>query len=208
MPRPQRVYRVRPEPATSRALLGLIAANVAVFALWVLGGRHNAFLSANFLVSDDRVLTGRVWTLLTSEFSHTDPMHLLFNMLALWVFGRDVEQVIGSARFIGLYLAGAVAASVAHVVWNLIGAHGVPALGASGAVMAIAVVFGGLFPTRTLMVNFFVPVPAAIAVGIYVLLDVAGVIGGGGATAHAAHLGGAAVGLAYWLSIRPRIRRG
>jgi len=211
MARAQRLYRVRSEPATSHALMGLIALNVAIFALWNVWGvtePGNSVMSAHFLVSDDRVFTGSVWTLLTSAFSHTQAMHLLFNMLALYVFGRDVEEVIGTARFLAIYVVGGIVASLGHVLWNVLVAPGVPALGASGSVMAISVLFGAFYPKRTLMINFFIPVPAALAVGIYVLLDVAGVLGGGGNTAHAAHLGGAAVGLIYWLAIRKRLRVG
>ncbi|MBA2322055.1 MAG: rhomboid family intramembrane serine protease [Deltaproteobacteria bacterium] len=210
MPRAQRAYRVREDAPTSRALLGLVAVNVAVFVLWNTYGRSpagGAVMATHFLTSDAHVFSGYVWTLLTSAFSHTDAMHLLFNMLALYVFGRDVEDVIGTGRFLALYVVGGIVASLGHVLWNVIVASGVPALGASGSVMAISVLFGALYPKRTLMVNFFIPVPAALAVALYVLLDVAGMLGGGGNTAHAAHLGGAAVGLLYWLtSLRKRVR--
>jgi membrane associated rhomboid family serine protease len=67
--------------------------------------------------------------------------------------------------------------------------------------MAIAVMFAALFPDRTLLLQFFIPVPAAVAVGGYILLDVLGLVGGGslgGNVAHAAHLAGAAYGLAWW----------
>lgn len=208
MARGRRRFRVPAEPPTGMALTVLLAINAVGFGLWWWLGVNDPWLRTNLLVSDQLVFSGRVWTLLTSEFSHANPMHLLFNLLALWVFGRDVESVIGPMRFAMVYVLGGIAASSAHVVWNVLVSPGVPALGASGAVMAVAVLYGALFPTRTLMINFFLPVPAALAVGLYVVLDVLGVLQGGGSTAHAAHLGGAAVGFATWWSIRSRLRRG
>jgi len=198
-------------PPVPRVLWWLIGINVGVYALWNLVGPDPAWgelLAAHLLVSSEAVLSGRVWTLITSTFSHIDPTHLLFNMLALWVFGSDVCRLVGSRRFVYLYLVGGLLASVAHVVFSVLAADPTPALGASGSVMAVAAVFAALYPKRMLMVNFLIPVPAALAVGLYAVADVAGLIGQGSGIAHAAHLGGAAYGLGYWwLVIRPR-RRG
>jgi membrane associated rhomboid family serine protease len=84
-----------------------------------------------------------------------------------------------------------------------------PALGASGAVSAIAVVFAAMFPRARLYVNFFIPLPAAVAVGLFLLIDLFGVLNPrADMIAHAAHLGGAAYGAVYWLlAVRPRWRR-
>lgn len=190
----------RDEERARQWLIGLVAVNVVVFVLWQLarGTILVGLMGQHFLVSVEAIAHYRVWTLLTSAFSHSSASHLLFNLIGLWVFGGDVGRALGSRALLHLYLAGAVAASVGHVLYGVVTGDGTPALGASGAVMALAVVFGALFPNRTLMINFFIPVPAALAVGIYLLLDVVGAFGGGGTVAHAAHLGGAAYGLAYW----------
>ena len=81
-------------------------------------------------------------------------------------------------------------------------------LGASGAVSAIAVVFACLYPRAWLLLNFFIPVPAALAVGFFFVLDLGGVLNPrGDMVAHAAHLGGALFGFVYWtFSVRPRLR--
>lgn len=216
-PRRRRPYSQRArggDPA--RFVWGLIALNVAVFVLWHALGRGGvAFMAANFMVSVDSVASGRIWTLLTSAVSHVDAGHLLFNMIALYVFGRPVAEALGTRALLHLYVAGGLVASVGHVVFGLIGGSANPALGASGAVMAIAVVFAALFPRATLLVNFFIPLRAPIAVALYVAIDLFGLIGGlgggaGGGVAHAAHLGGAAYGLVYhlvWSRGRRRIRR-
>ncbi|MBN2800408.1 MAG: rhomboid family intramembrane serine protease [Deltaproteobacteria bacterium] len=193
-------------------LWGLIGLNVLVYILWQQARGSQAgqdLMAANFLVSADGVLAGRVWTLLTSAFSHIDPSHLLFNMIALYVFGGDVARVIGTRGMLHLYLVGGLVASLGHVAFNLLADSTTPALGASGSVMAIAVLFGALFPRRTLLVQFFIPVPAALAVGGYLVMDFLGLFGHGSGIAHAAHLGGAAYGLAYYvLTVRPRLVRG
>lgn len=188
-------------------LLGL---NVAVYVAWQLAARQTDdgaidFMAAHFRVSLGAVLGGRVWTLLTSACSHVEPGHLLVNMLALYVFGRDVLARVGRVGFVHLYVAGGIVASLGHVAWQYVTDSQVAALGASGSVMAIAVVYAALYPKRILMVNFFIPVPAAIAVLAYIGLDIVGAFGGlGGRVAHAAHLGGVAYGLLYWFL---RVRR-
>src|SRR6185295_5101029 len=139
----------------------LVALNVAVFVLWHTVGRSpawRAWFAANFLVSVGSI--GRPWTLLLAEFSHIDPVHLLFNMVALWSFGRAVESVLGPRRLLSLYVMGGVLASLGHVVYGLVVHSAAPALGASGAVSAIAVVFACMFPRARLYLNFFIPLPA------------------------------------------------
>jgi len=189
----------------------LVAANVAVFLLWHTLGRSQQggdWLAANFLVSAGAIYQGRVWTLILAEFSHYESWHLLLNMIALWTFGRAVERTIGPGRLLRLYLVGALVASVSYVVYAVVVGSGEPALGASGAVSAIAVVFACIYPRAWLLLNFFIPVPAALAVALFLLLDLVGVLNPrGDMIAHAAHLGGALYGFLYWLIVlRPRLR--
>jgi len=185
-----------------QVLFALLAINVGVFVLWTQARNAGltSFMAAHFLVSAESVLSLRLWTLITSCFSHMDVWHLAFNMLAMWIFGRDVGLALGSRALVHLYLVGGIVSSLAQAAFGLVTGDMTPALGASGSVMALAVLFGALFPNRTLLLNFFIPVPAALAVGGYIVLDVLGVFGSGfgGNIAHAAHLGGAAYGLVYW----------
>lgn len=185
-----------------QTLYALIAVNVVVFVIWTQVRTDELFrlMAENFLVGPASVLSLRVWTLLTACFSHRDLGHLVFNMLALWVFGLDVGRALGSRAILHLYLIGGIVSSATHVTVGILLGDPTPALGASGSVMALAVLFGALFPNRTLLLFFVLPVPAAVAVALYIVLDVLGVFGGGYGTniAHAAHLGGAAYGLLYW----------
>lgn len=186
-------------------LYALLGINVLVWVAWNYAvGPLQLFMADHFLVNLGAVLEGRVWTLLTSEISHISLNHLLFNMLGVFVFGRAVGHAVGAMTFLQLYVVGGIVASLGHVAYNAVTGDMVPALGASGAVMALAAVYGALFPNRTLLIGFFLPMPAWLAVVGFIALDVLGLIGGGGGIAHAAHLGGAAYGIAYWFL---RLRR-
>jgi membrane associated rhomboid family serine protease len=175
----------------------LIVLNVAVLVLWLFPPLW-PFLQANFTVSWEGVVhEWRVWTLLTYAFSHQGPWHLLWNMLYLHWFGPDLEQLYGRRNFLVLYLSGALVASLSHIVWVHHEGFDVPALGASGAVMAVVVVAALFFPHRTILMMFFLPVPLWLLACVKLVGDLAGVAQGGGSIAHAAHLGGAAAGLAF-----------
>jgi membrane associated rhomboid family serine protease len=139
-------------------------------------------------------------TLLTSMFMHASWMHIIGNMLYLWIFGDNIEDRIGHGKFVAFYLLCGLAASAAHI---LVGTDSViPSLGASGA---IAGVLGGylvLFPKRkvqVLMVRQIVSMPAFMVLGLWILLQVfsqISVIGGeGGGVAYMAHIGGFVAGV-------------
>ena len=199
-------------------LWGLMGLNVAVYALWHTWGlEHVEFMRDNFMLSWEGIQAGRVWTLITSEFSHVDAMHLLSNLLGLFVFGQPVHEVLGSKRFVGLYLAGALAASVGYTAWGALTGGTGWALGASGAVSAMAVPYAMWFPKRTLLLMFFIPMPAWVAVLAFLGLDFLGLFSGGVDAmlfgpdiriAHSAHLGGAVLGLVVALPLWLRIRSG
>jgi len=172
----------------------LLAVNVAVFvALYVLIDTPMGEPWAALMVMDPATVLYRPWTLLTAAFSHFDANHLLFNLIGLWVFGAPVQARYGPRAMVVLYIAGALCASLAHLALS-----SSPMLGASGAVLALSVVFALTFPQQRLLVWFLLPMPAWLAVGGFVVLDVVGLVGPGDGIAHAAHLGGAAFGAAWW----------
>jgi rhomboid-like protein len=123
--------------------------------------------------------------------------HILFNMFALYMFGRILENVWGGKRFLIYYLACGVGASITHLVMQEIMGGYSFAIGASGAVMGVMVAFAYLFPNTELMIMPFpFPVKAKWVVIGYVALDLFGGFGKiqGDNIAHFAHLGGALVG--------------
>src|SRR5437660_7990093 len=106
------------------------------------------------ILDPDKVLHGQVWRLLSHAFLHDPargglPMHILFNMLFLWWFGSDVEDLYGPKEFLVFYLTAAVVAGMAYVLTSKAGLHlAKPALGASGAVTAVLVLCAIHYPTR------------------------------------------------------------
>ena len=146
------------------------------------------------------------WQVLSYAFLHGDMLHLFFNMLGLWMFGAELEQLWGSRRFWQFLLAAVVVAAITQLLITLFAGSNVPTVGASGALFGLLLAFGMLFPNRTIM-PLFPPIPmkarnfVILFGGIELLM---GVWGGSG-IAHFAHLGGM---LGGWLMIRHWRRNG
>ena len=188
----------------------LILVNIACFVLQILSpgprftGEDNLLPSfTDFMRLDaDAVLSGQVWRLLTYAFVHSpeDFMHIVFNMLFLWWFGTDVEDLYGPWEFLTFYLTAAVASGVAFVLaWKAGWGNSPLAIGASGAVMAVVVVCAMHYPSRVIWIFGLVPMPIWLFVVFMVAKDwvtFAGHIRS--TTAVSGHLGGALFGFAYY----------
>lgn len=149
-------------------------------------------------------------TLLVSMFMHGGLMHLFGNMLFLWIFGDNLEDRLGHARYLVFYLVTGVLASLAHVFSTLAFSEGgsgmlVPSLGASGAISGVLGGYILLFPhnrVRVILLRMLTTVPAYVALGLWFLFQFVsglGLLGGGaqeGGVAYAAHIGGFVAGLA------------
>jgi membrane associated rhomboid family serine protease len=184
----------------------LIAANVVtfVFQLATAGKGVDGWVTELFCLETDKVLHGQVWRLLTAAFLHSYGwQHIVVNMLILWWAGSEVEDVYGPREFLAYYLVAAVVSSAAYVAWD-VAAHGTAghsrALGASGAVTAVLVLFALHYPTRTIYLFMVIPVPALVLVIVYVAWDAIGALGfrAGEHIGFAAHLGGAVFGFLYF----------
>ena len=138
------------------------------------------------------------WQILTYMFLHGGFLHLFFNMLALWMFGLELEHLWGSRRFLVYYLLCGIGAAVTNLlVAPLIGQEA-PTVGASGAVFGVLLAFGVLFPDRPIYLYFLLPVKAKYFVTFYIAWELfLGVTQTTDGIAHFAHLGGAAVGFLY-----------
>jgi membrane associated rhomboid family serine protease len=167
---------------------------LSLFALWPLQ-------TGNFMP----------WQVLSYAFLHGDLGHLFFNMLALWMFGAEIERLWGTRRFCQFLLASSIAAALVQLVWTFLIGSLVPTLGASGATYGLLLAFGMLFPNR-IIVLLIPPIPmkAKYFVAIFGALElVLGVMGPGG-IAHFAHLGGMLGGfimIRYWRGQAPFSRR-
>lgn len=152
-----------------------------------------------------------LWQVITYGFLHGGLNHLFFNMLALYMFGGEVEHLLGSRRYLQYYLACVVGAAIAQlIVVSSLDMPPVPTLGASGGVFGLLLAFGMAFPQRRIMLLFPpIPMPAWLFVTLYGVLELyLGVTGSGQGVAHFAHLGGMAAGyalLVFWRG-RPRPR--
>jgi membrane associated rhomboid family serine protease len=155
-----------------------------------------------------------VWfTLFTSIFMHGGFAHLGGNMLYLWIFGDNVEEVLGHVRYLLVYLACGLSASLAHIAMapdSLI-----PSLGASGAIAGVMGMYLIWFPknqVRVLALRTITLMPALLVIGLWIVMQL--VLGMGelstagqqGGVAYAAHIGGAAAGIVFGLVYRDKAR--
>ncbi len=137
---------------------------------------------------------------LSSMFMHGDIMHIFGNMLFLWIFGDNLENLLGHVRFAAFYIVCGLAAAVAQIVMDTDSV--IPMLGASGAISGVMGGYVLLFPqrqVRALIFNFLTTVPAFVAIGIWIAYQL--IVGyltpaGTGGVAYAAHIGGFIAGVA------------
>ena len=170
--------------------------NVAVYALQIFDGGQSleAYFALWPIGSDVPGTLGfEPWQLISYGFLHGSPTHLLFNMLALVMFGGDVERVWGRSRFLTYYFTCVLSAGLVQllVTWWA-GPPFESTIGASGGVFGLLLAFGMLFPRRTVMLIFPpIPMPAWVFVTVYGVLELfLGVTGSQADVAHFAHLGG------------------
>jgi membrane associated rhomboid family serine protease len=198
-------------PQVTRSLL---IANIAIFVVQQLTGYLLIGPFALWPLPSPRFPNApsfEIWQLLTYGFLHGGLVHLFFNMYALFLFGSDIERLLGPRRYLTYYLVCVIGAAIAQtIVTASMDQPPRPTVGASGGVFGVLLAFGMAFPNRKLMLLFPpVPMPAWLFVTLYGLLELyLGVTSSGQGIAHFAHLGGMAAGyalLVYWR--RPR-RRG
>ncbi len=193
-------YSFGPGPLTP-AIKGLVIANVAVYLLTLL----KPSLTFAFGLHPVDVLTRLyVWQPVTYMFLHGGVFHVLFNMLALWMFGVELERMWGTRYFLKYYFVTGVGAAAITLVLSFVPGWFGNALwssvtiGASGAVYGVLLAYGLYFPTRPIYLYFVFPIPAkyfVMIIGAIAFLSSAG--GAGGGVAHTAHLGGLLVGYLY-----------
>jgi membrane associated rhomboid family serine protease len=207
-------------PPVTRALL---IANVAVFvlqqwfdqwlvmnfALWPLGPHQFVGMENGIALYGGF----EIWQVLSYGFLHGSPLHIVFNMLALWMFGGPIERLFGSRPFAIYYLVCVIGAAVAQLLVIRFFTDGFyPTVGASGGVMGLLLAFGMMYPQARVMALLIpVPMPAWLFVILYGVMElIFGITRTQSGVAHFAHLGGMAIGfvlIQYWrgrLPIKPR----
>jgi membrane associated rhomboid family serine protease len=146
------------------------------------------------------------WQIVTYAFLHGNLMHLAFNMYGLWMFGSEMESLLGRGTFFKLYFASVLSAAAMQLLVNDLTGNLVPTVGASGGVFGLLLAYGICFPRRKLMLLFPpIPMPARLFVILYAAIELTlGVSGVQMEVAHFAHIGGMIGG---YLVIRQWLRR-
>jgi membrane associated rhomboid family serine protease len=190
-----------------------ILINAAVYLAW---SNRNwlPFMLDNFAVSWELLQDGHYANLITSVFSHNYLLHIFINMYVLHSFGSILELVLGRRRFFVFYIVAGIVSSLSHCLVSafVVGKPEMLAVGASGSISGLVLLFALLYPREKLLLFGFIPLPAMFGALAFVGLDVWGVVaqaqGGGLPIGHGAHLGGAFTGLVYYLLVlRPRLKR-
>jgi membrane associated rhomboid family serine protease len=196
-----------PGPMTPAVQI-IIIANIAVFIATMAAG---PFLVDWFGLSPEDVLTrGRVWQPATYLFLHADVFHILFNMLAVWMFGVDLERRWGTPAFIRYYAITGIGAAICTLIVSLVpfgrDTYYATTIGASGAVYGLLMAWAIIFPHRTILFLGVFPLSARVFVLIMGAISFSQALnqGGGTTVAHVAHLGGMLAG--YWYLKTP-VRR-
>jgi membrane associated rhomboid family serine protease len=196
-PRPAAVhYSFGPGPITP-AVKWLIIANVAMFlATWI----YEPIIL--FLGLTPRIVIEQfwIWQLATYAFLHGGAVHILFNMLGIWMFGVELERLWGTRQFVKYYAITGVGAGLTVLAVGLVlgpysETYRIPTIGASGALYGLLVAFAYYYPDRPLLMFFLFPIPAkyfVMIVGAMAFLSAPQ-----SRVSEAAHLGGLVIGYLY-----------
>jgi membrane associated rhomboid family serine protease len=194
-------YSFGPGPL-STAMKALIAANVALFILTQLPSGRVLTVWLGLLPADV-VAQLRIWQPATYMFLHADLFHLLFNMLALWMFGTELERLWGQRYFLKFYFVCGIGAGLLTIVFSFLPFDFSRALyeslviGASGAIYGLLLAYGLYFPDRPILMFLLFPIPAKYFVMIIGAIAFYSSLGATGGVASATHLGGLVVGYLY-----------
>jgi membrane associated rhomboid family serine protease len=193
-------YSFGPGPLTP-AIKALVIANVAAFAVsWFWRP-----LVLIFGLQPAEVVThAELWQPITYMFLHAGIGHILFNMLALWMFGVELERMWGSRYFLKFYFICGIGAALATILVSFMPTAATQqiytslTIGASGAIYGVLLAYGMYFPNRPIYLYFVFPIKAKYFVMIMGAVSFFLSMGGpGGGVAHVTHLGGLVVGYLY-----------
>ncbi|MEW6321233.1 MAG: rhomboid family intramembrane serine protease [Acidobacteriota bacterium] len=200
-------YAFGPGPL-SPAIRLLIVANIGMFLLSMLVPEIVLRLGLSPSAVFGRLA---IWQPVTYLFLHGGIGHILFNMLALWMFGTELERMWGTRFFTKFYFVSGVGAAATTLLWSLSPLpyadmlYYTSTIGASGAIYGVLLAYAVSFPNRLIYLYFVFPIPAkyfVMIIGAIAFLSSMG--SGGGGVAHTAHLGGMVV--AYFYLKGPRAR--
>ena len=150
-------------PGFPKGVKWLLISNVAIFIVGFFAqlARLDRPLAYLALVPVDVVKYFSIWQLVTYAFLHGGFGHIIWNMLALWMFGAELERIWGTQRFLRFYFFCAVGAGICVVIANYVlpwGNPNIPTIGSSGAIFGILMVYAVMFPDREILWGFLIPI--------------------------------------------------
>lgn len=210
----------------------LLISNILIFTIYSLSSQNIVFenrftnyFENNFVMVPNEIIHGQqLYTLFTSMFMHATWLHLLGNMLFLYVFGDNIEDVFGHAGYLIFYLISGLAAAFAHIltmlfaptISNLIGIA-IPSdltdgiVGASGAISGVLGAYLILYPKAqilTIVLYVIIPIPAILFLGFWFVMQwLYGAFDTSGGVAYFAHIGGFIAGVILALAIGLRRKK-
>src|SRR5580658_3927686 len=189
-------------PGFPKGVKWLLISNVAIFFVYYLAQRAGVagpFIFLN-LIPYAVVKDFFVWQLVTYAFLHQGFGHIIWNMLALWMFGADIERIWGTRRFVQFYFFCAVGAGICVVVANYLlpwGNPNLPTIGSSGAIFGILMVYAILFADREILWGFLIPIKVKYFVAIIGAVAFLSSFGENTGVSNFAHLGGLLFGYLF-----------
>jgi membrane associated rhomboid family serine protease len=198
-------------PGFPRGVKWLLISNVAVFVLGFFAqlaqlDRPLAYLALSPVLVVQKFF---IWQLATYLFLHGGFGHILWNMLALWMFGADLENVWGTRRFLQFYFFCGIGAGVCVVLANYLlpwGNPAVPTIGSSGAIFGILLAYAMLYPTRTILFGFLIPIQVRYFVLIIGAIAFLSSFQANTGVSEFAHLGGLLFGYLFIKTKMPALR--
>lgn len=185
--------------ATSPVTKSLILINVAVFLAEQLDLVNRFSFDYWFAAHSSLIFRyGYVWQLVTATFLHASVGHLLWNMLLLWFVGRELEGMYGHRDYLAFYLTAGAFSTLGWAALDAMSTTHNPMVGASGAIIAMVVLFALFYPRREVLFMFVIPVEVWLLASIYVASQVYFLLrGDNGPTAVEAHVAGALYGFLF-----------
>ena len=193
-------FRLGPGMMVSPTVRILLGVNIGIYLLELVTGwgAASAFADRHFALIPALLWPARPYTLITYMFLHGGFIHILFNMLMLWMFGTAVEIVWGSSLFLRYYMVCGIGGGLvqALVSWG----SQIAIIGASAAIMGLLLAYAMMYPNQKVYLWGFIAIRMKYLIGLAVLIDLFGGLGAEGThVAHFAHLGGMLFG---WLYLR------
>jgi len=199
---------------TNDALIGFIAVNAAVFVLYHIARLFNTLFDKYYppddcpialwlaLPADTNMLLERPWTLLTYMFFHQELFHILFNMLALYWFGRIFRSYFSGWQFANVYILGGFVGALLYLLSYNVFPVGKGLAGASAGVLAVVMAISCYVPRYNINLLFFGRIKLMVIALVVVVIDIVSISMGKNVGGHIAHLGGAFLGYLFAINIQ------